>query len=245
MKWRVNYSILLCVFLVACNSTNKSNTTVMYFPVVESNNLTNEPIRLLIYPYKEALDSQMNEVLIYLEEDLTKELPEGTLGNFVCDELINYVERDTSIVIDFCVLNNGGLRVSSISKGIIRTTKIYELLPFENTLEIIEMEGIECAKLFNSIAQQGGAPLSGVRFDITHQQAVAVEIQGKLFNQDKRYFILTSNYLADGGEEFMKNVVTRRSLGLKLRDCMIEQLRIKQSKNEPIKINKDGRIKNY
>jgi len=40
---------------------------------------------LLIAPYKKEMDRIMNDVLVIADTALTKELPEGSLGDFVAD----------------------------------------------------------------------------------------------------------------------------------------------------------------
>ena len=86
----------------------------------------------IITPYQDAIEDQMNEVLTYTKNNLYKGRPESTIGNFVTDLCLNYTQAH------MCVMNNGGLR-TNISKGEITRGKLYELMPFENELVVLEL----------------------------------------------------------------------------------------------------------
>ncbi len=205
-----------------------------------------------IAPYKARLDSSMNEILCYNNQDLKKDLPEGTLGNFVCDELMFYAElsrRRSSVIIpksDFCIYNNGGLRVGSIAKGNITVGKIFELAPFDNELVVVALDGKYCKQLFDLMAQNNGAPCSKeLRFDIENNKAVNITINDQPFDENAGYNILTNDYVASGGDktEPMKYAKSVTSLNLMVREALIKQLRNRNKSAQPINIQLDGRIK--
>ncbi len=210
-----------------------------------------------IAPYKARLDSSMNEVLCYNNQDLKKDLPEGTLGNFVCDELMAFAYKqinflsltnklNANIGPRFCVYNNGGLRVGSIAKGNITVGKIFELAPFDNELVVVTLEGKYCKQLFDLMAQNNGAPCSkDLRFDIENSKAVNIIIGGQPFDENAVYNILTNDYVASGGDktEPMKYARTVTSLNLMVREALIQQLRGRTRDNQTINTVLDGRIK--
>jgi 2',3'-cyclic-nucleotide 2'-phosphodiesterase (5'-nucleotidase family) len=210
-----------------------------------------------IAPYKARLDTSMNEVLCYNNQDLKKDLPEGTLGNFVCDELmafayyqINFLSLTNKLNINigpkFCIYNNGGLRAGSIAKGNITVGKIFELAPFDNELVVVTLEGKYCKQLFDLMAQNNGAPCSKeLRFDIENNKAVNITINGQPFDENAVYNILTNDYVASGGDktEPMKYAKSITSLNLMVREALIQQLRNRNKSAQPINIQLDGRIK--
>jgi 2',3'-cyclic-nucleotide 2'-phosphodiesterase (5'-nucleotidase family) len=199
-----------------------------------------------IAPYKIKLDSLMNEVLCYNNQDLKKDLPEGTLGNFVCDELMDFAKKNYSKPIDFCVFNNGGLRVPSIAKGNITVGKIYELAPFDNAIVVVELGGNDCKRLFDLIAQNNGTPCSKeFRMSIENNLATNIFINNQPFDSTKTYKILTNDYVANGGDktEPMKKAIAITSLNLMVRDALIKQLRSRKNNSQPINTILDGRIK--
>jgi len=199
-----------------------------------------------IVPYKIKLDSLMNEVLCYNNQDLKKDLPEGTLGNFVCDELMSFAKNNYSKPIDFCMYNNGGLRVGSIAKGNLTVGKIYELAPFDNAIVVVELGGNDCKRLFDLIAQNNGTPCSKeFRMTIENNLAINISINNEPFDSTKTYKILTNDYVASGGDktEPMKKAINVSSLNLMVRDALIKQLRTKGNNSQSINTILDGRIK--
>ncbi len=199
-----------------------------------------------IAPYKIKLDSLMNAVLCYNNQDLKKDLPEGTLGNFVCDELMDFAKMNYSKSIDFCMYNNGGLRVGSIAKGNITVGKIYELAPFDNAIVVVELGGNDCKRLFDLIAQNNGTPCSKeFRMTIENNLATNIFIKNEPFDSTKTYRILTNDYVASGGDktEPMKKAIAVTSLNLMVRDALIKQLRTRGNNSQPINTILDGRIK--
>ncbi len=188
----------------------------------------------------------MSAVLCYNNQDLKKDLPEGTLGNFVCDELMSFAKNNYSKPIDFCMYNNGGLRVGSIAKGNLTVGKIYELAPFDNAIVVVELGGNDCKRLFDLIAQNNGTPCSKeFRMTIENNLAANIFINNEPFDSTKTYKILTNDYVASGGDktEPMKKAINVTSLNLMVRDALIKQLSIRGNNSQPINIILDGRIK--
>ncbi len=59
---------------------------------------------------------------------------------------------------------------------------------------------------------------------IVNQKPVDVMINGKPFDLAKNYYVLTSDYISGGGDGIssFKNPVSRKVLGLKVRDALIQ-----------------------
>ena len=96
----------------------------------------------IIYPYKAELSKTINEVICQSAIEMSKERPEGLLGNFVADLILEighemYLPPDKRN-IDFCYLNHGGLR-ASLPKGDISRQRVFELMPFENELVVVTL----------------------------------------------------------------------------------------------------------
>ena len=108
----------------------------------------------------------MNEIISFTKSDLIKNKPVGNLGNFVTDLCLSYAEAD------ICIMNNGGLR-SSINKGNITVGMIYELMPFENELVIVELSKTDFFEMLHHIIiEKGGEPISGVKVIATNNEII-------------------------------------------------------------------------
>jgi 2',3'-cyclic-nucleotide 2'-phosphodiesterase (5'-nucleotidase family) len=207
--------------------------------IADSLQLYDTAIANMIAPYKQKLDAQMNEVIGEAESTLTKELPDGTLGNFVADACLVYAQNNNATA-DFCVLNSGGVRIPTIQKGAITVGKIYELMPFDNMIEVVELDGAACKELFAWIAKWKGAPVSGIELTLENGEATNVKIKGEPFNESKTYFVATTDYIANGGDGANMFAKGKRSnYNYKLRDAIIDYVKTKQT----IKANNNGRIK--
>ena len=161
----------------------------------------------IIAPYKEILDSDMNEVLCYAKIDLKKGQPESLLGNWTADLCLEEAQDLFQDTIDMVLFNNGGLR-ASLSKGDITKRDIYQLMPFENELVVLSLKLDDVDDLMNYLNYTGGQPSAFSEW----------------FNMDKLpFYVLTTDYLANGGDKMrFFNNKHQNALGLKMRDAIIQ-----------------------
>ncbi len=201
--------------------------------VIEVENKIDSTILEIIHPYKYKIQEQMDEVLTYTKNDLEKERPQSTIGNFVTDLCLDYAEAH------LCVMNNGGLR-TTINKGKVSRRKIYELMPFENELVILELDKNDYIKLINYIVKRGGEPFSGITITIDQNYKLLSNSWPVNFENGEKVKVLTSDYLANGGDSmtFFKSK-KQHKIGIKLRDAIIEYC----EKTDTIDVQLDNRIK--
>lgn len=198
----------------------------------------------MVLPYKTGIDSNMNVVLCESEMQLTKGQPESTLGNFIADLILKRCEIYSGKKIDLSIVNNGGLRIPSLPKGNIIKGKIYELMPFDNLLVVMDLDGKTVSEVLNSIAKDGGSPVSGVRFEIKDTFAQNIFIGGNPLDENKNYTLAISDYLANGGDDLtMLKTKPKTELGILFRDAIIEYLQELSKDGKKIKAELDGRIK--
>lgn len=205
-----------------------------------------EKISEMIAPYKEALDVKMKREIGMFAHDLRKMKPEGELNNFTTDAVQEYFEQISNLGFsaDFTLMNYGGIRVTTITKGAIIVEEMFELMPFENEIVILEIPGDLMLQLFERIAEDNGWPVSkNIQLKISDQKIETLLINGKELDQAETYKIFTSDYLANGGDglEFFVDL-TRLNTNLKLRDVYIEYCEYKQSLAQEISMPLDGRI---
>lgn len=196
----------------------------------------------MIQPYKIALDSEMNEVLVIssIEFPKEKDKPETLLGNFVADLSLKIItEKFPESTIDFCLLNNGGLR-TSLPKGEITRGKIFELMPFDNELVIVSLSSAKAKELIQYIFNVGGQPISGVKLDFT----LPIDSVFKQLNFGNTVNVVTTDYLATGGDkmDFFLNPMQLENTQLKLRNAIIEFCINENKKGKKVTSNIDGRI---
>lgn len=194
----------------------------------------------MIAPYKQKLDAQMNEVIGTAAEPLLKSLPDGALGNLMADACLNFANKLNEQDADFCVLNSGGIRIPAIQQGNITVGKIYELMPFDNAIEVVEMNGNQCKELFKWIVKWRGAPVAGVTMLINDSMASEVKINGVPFDENKTYLVATTDYIANGGDGATMFTGKRYPTNYKLRDAILEYIKVTKPN---LRADNEGRIK--
>lgn len=195
-------------------------------PIEVGNSKADTSIQALIRPYKQSIGDEMNTIIGTVAQDLIKAKPESTMTNWLADLCFDQGEAYTSMKLDFAVLNYGGLRIPSIPAGPLKKGKVFELMPFENFLVVVEMTGAELKDLFNHIATKRGWPISKeVKLVIQGNKAVDVRIKGKKVQMDQKYRFATIDYIANGGDNcaFLKDK-KQWATGVLFRDAIIQHV---------------------
>ncbi len=247
MKNTVFYYLLFCWLITSC--TPRYSGTVsgasFYEPGKETLLSADSGIITEITPYQNELNTIMNEVLVRSDVAMEKGKPESLLGNFVADACFSIVVKKYHHEkgIDFCFLNNGGLR-NSLSPGDITRRNVFELMPFENELVVLTMKGEAIKKILFYISNSGGVPVSNLRMKLTADGYSDVLINGQPFDSTLIYKVVTSDYLANGGDgmNMLSERINLESLGIKVREAIIESMLAAASRNESLKPGTDGRI---
>ncbi len=199
-----------------------------------------------ILPYKNELQHEISTILCYNPKILTRtdgDL-ESALGNIYADicfhEADSIFKSQTGKNIDFALFNYGGIR-TVIPKGNVTVGNIFELMPFENKLVIVELSGTQTVKLFNYLKDSKKAhPISNLKLTLKEASFKNILIQDKPFDPTRNYYVLTHDYLQHGGDNmsFFKEPVSLFSTQYKVRDAIIDYL----VKIDTIKAQKDGRF---
>lgn len=198
----------------------------------------------IIAPYKIALDEQMNAVIGHCSQRLYKEKPESSLGNWMADAIQNQAKKLSRRPVHASIQNYGGIRIPEIAAGPVSLGKMYELMPFDNTLVIVEMTGRQAIQLFNHIAADGGWPVSSeVQFILRDKQAKKATINGKLLISDQVYRIAMPDYIANGGSDsdFLAGL-PREDTGQLIRDLLIQQVQDLTAADKEMDAKVTGRI---
>ncbi|HEX7415519.1 MAG TPA: 5'-nucleotidase C-terminal domain-containing protein [Bacteroidia bacterium] len=244
---KLKYGIVaLTLLLVSCTGHKHlavQETQTKHYTTTD--NTVDSAIVKTIQPYKQSIDGKMHEVIGNAPIALTKKTPESTLGNFFAEAVFQRVKMIPNVdtANTFAMFNNGGLR-TSVPQGDVMVGGMFELMPFENKLVVINLTGERLLKLLNFIAEKDGAPVAGIRFIISDKKATSILINGNPFDATKTYYVATSDYLAGGGDKFFsadENKVMLKT-ELLLRDILIEYCKNLTKQNKPITATIDGRI---
>jgi len=243
MTARNLFIILALAGLAACcRVTTVSKTD--YSPLVVSKTAGDDDVSdSIIKPYSTKLNSIMNYIIGYSDTLMQTAKPEGMLGNFVADLLRDAANKASGTKNDIAIFNNGGLRVP-INQGAITRADIFKLMPFENEVVIIKLKGIQIKEMMNYIAQSGGQPVSGIKLGISSNQPVKILIGGQPLDTAKSYSVVTSDYLARGGDKMVFFLKREEMIltGLKVRDAIMDYISFKNQEGKKITGKTDGRV---
>ncbi|MEW5675778.1 5'-nucleotidase [Flavobacterium enshiense] len=189
-------------------------------------------INSFVTPYRDHINSDLDNILAYSPETLDKSKGEWqtTIGNLMADltvEIGNPVfNKRTGKNIDICLLNHGGIR-AVLPKGNVTTRTAFEIMPFENSLIIVELKGTQIREMAEYILKEHKPhPLWGMKL-IFNKDAMTVKsilINGKPLDNNTIYYVATSDYLSNGGDkmDFFKKAAKTHDMDYKLRNVIID-----------------------
>ncbi|MBL7817432.1 MAG: 5'-nucleotidase C-terminal domain-containing protein [Saprospiraceae bacterium] len=229
MKNIVHTLVLCLLFVAACTPTKIfiADERVSYHRMKTADTLTGDPsVEKLIAPYRSKLEVTMNEVIGQAAQELTHATPEGLMGNWAADLIHRQTEAIYGKKIDFTLLNQSGLRIKSIAKGDVTRSKMYELMPFDNQITVLQGSGADVEKLFQTVVAKGGWPISHATCEIHPMPdaplAKNIRIGGEPLQQEKIYTFALPDYIANGGDNTQLSGLKRTDLNKLMRDAFIE-----------------------
>ena len=212
-------------YLISCNDLNLDSIS---YSRIE---LTGDESRIIsdvISIYKDSINVSLDNVIgfsdqLYTKGDFSSKKFNSSLGNLIAD--IIFVQSDSIFKyqenknIDFVIQNHGGIR-ASLPEGEVKLSDAYKILPFENEIVIVEMNGKHLSEIVSFLKKElVPHPFSGLTINGNE-----VLIQDRLIIPTNKYYIATNDYLLTGGDNmffFNKNTKVYR-LGYSLRDAFID-----------------------
>lgn len=239
--------ILLLFGILSCNTKRYHPTEIAgkRIPIGE----IIEPdtaIQNFIKPYSVHINKTLDSVLAYNPTNLNKN--DGKLntaiGNLMADiimEQANPVFKSrTGNNIDLVLLNQGGIR-SGIGKGPVTARTAYQIMPFENEIVVVEITGTKLEEMLTYLEKAKTAhPLSGIRILVDEDyKVIEATVNGNKIDRDKTYFVATSDYLQQGGDNmnFFKDPLNIYPVDYKIRNSIIDYF----TKLDTLKTGKDDR----
>ena len=185
---------------------------------------------LAIYgKYEEELNPVLGKVLGKTTVDLNHDRWAGPslLGEWVCE-----IMKDKAGV-QIAMTNGGGLR-TSIPAGEITAGKLYEVMPFDNTLYTMKLSGADIkANIEHGIMNEdiGWIQIAGVRVTYNPGAEAGSRItsmvleDGTPVEMDKYYTVVTNDFMFTGGDKYdFKNAKDGLNTFVPIRDALMEAI---------------------
>lgn len=236
-------SLFLLLLLISCKNTNHYVGTHIHKYEIQSTD-EDQKVESLIFPYKLEVDKEMNEVIGQLEVDLVKRSPNGSMGYWLGDLLLEEAERMSGEDFDFAIHNSGGVRKNLKSKGAFQVKDAFEIMPFDNNLVVVDVPGDTVKVFVQHMANANGWPQSKeLRYTLKDGDAFDVLVDGEEIASDKTYRIVMPDYVANGGNRCYFLVdLPKKDFEIPIREVIISNVRYHTAKGENMNPIDDQRI---
>ena len=207
--------------------------------------LTTVSIEKMILPFREGMAQQMNEVIGVAARELTYGSTQSLMGNWACDAILSQTYNFFGKKADFVANNQGGFRIRSIPKGDVTVGKIFELMPFDNQIVLVETPGSAVKAFCDYMANRNGWPVAGIKFEISDKKtAKNIRINGEALDLNKKYLVGVSDYVVNGGDkcEVFKGLLNFNNAVL-LRNIILAGARAQTKAGKQFDAQLDDRIK--
>ena len=229
---RIALALILFV-LVSCHSSLhvQHRSAIVYN--IEKDTPSDSNIVKMLHPYKLGVDTQMSVIIGHTDIPLTKAQPESSIGNLIADAQLEAAKKTDNKVVG-SVVNYGGMRLNYIAPGVITKGKMYELMPFDNTVVVAQIPGDVLKKFCDHMAKYKGWPISGITYTIKDKEAVNIKVGIDPLNENLVYNIAISDYIANGGDncDFLKPL-RKKFTTIFVRDALIDYI-ARHEKNEQL-----------
>lgn len=252
---------------------NDNGDVVSWFgdPIYIDNNIPQDKtINKEISMWKDGVNEAANTIIGSTEVVLDKShcwLQECNFGNFIADamvaEYLQTPEEDAWAYATIALLNTGTIR-TNIQRGNITLKNLLEAVPFENTVDVVEVKG----EYIKEILERSVSPyqnqemllkfnllsLSGIHIKVNGSQPVGYRIYSievlcrkckmpkyEPLNVNKHYRIVLNSFLVHGGDNFQ--VISKNFVNRVIGDLYINVLKRYIAQQSPIVQSIEARIK--
>jgi len=241
------YTLIVLIALTSCSHktwtiTNVSSTKMAVNKSTDA--IADSNYIAYLQPIKAKVDAQMNDIIGQAAETMKGHAPESLLSNFCADVYLQAATKYMHSDVDIAIVNLGGLR-TEVPAGNITVRKVFELMPFENELVILWLNGDKLLELLQYFASMGGEGVAGLRMEIENEKAVNITVNNKPLDKNRLYSIATNDYLAGGNDkmEQLAHYEKRVNTGLKVRNILLHYIKEETKKGNKIQSKLDGRVK--
>ena len=239
------FLLFMAALMGACmrQPVHITGCTTEAIPVDASSDCLQDSVYLAqLAPVKADLEREMNVQIGYAAQDMWVGEPECPMLNWASDALWEAAKRAYPGRVDIAIVNMGGMRCNWQAGPITRGC-VFELMPFDNRLVVLTLQGKDIIELCESFARYGGQGVAGMRVKTVDGQLADVTIGGKDVNPTALYTVATSDYLSGGADhmEALTKYVDYWKSDLLIRDLYLEAVR----EQDTIRAAVDGRMTMY
>lgn len=232
------FLFLFIVSIIGCKNGSYEVSEINAEKITLNPEIQQDSIIIGVFlPYKDKMTEEITKILSYAPYTLerTDGNLQSTLGNLIADlsykKANELFEKKTGKKVDFSMSNYGGIR-AAITKGNVTVSNAFELMPFDNTLVVVELNYEKIKELFAYFMSKNMAhPLSSQIELRIKNKSYEILINGKAIDKNKTYYVATSNYLQKGGDamNFFKDPLSLYDSNFLIRDAIVEYFKSKDT----------------
>lgn len=235
--------LYLCAWAAVCAGCHRANPKIVSCELVPIEAQTGDTAMLrLIEPYKQAQELEMSVVIGESDRLMHASLPEDLLNAFVSDAMFEYA--NSLKPTDLAITNFGGLR-NDLPQGAVTVGHVLQVMPFDNAVVFLELQGGEMLKLADAIAAKGGEVETGMSLTIGKDgKSKNVLLGGKPIDPQRTYRVITTDYLSYGNDhlEPLANYSKMELLQTMLRDVLTDHIRRQTAAGKTLHTNLKNQI---
>ncbi len=212
-------------------------------PIVVDESIPEDPTAAaIIEALKKPIASLQNQPIGDTKVEIPRDrLPGGDrlMGNLIADAMLAATAKQGAVA---AFTNTGGVR-SSIDAGPITYGEAISVVPFNNTLVLLDLTGDELFRAIEFGVEKGGQliPSRGTSYTVKGGQLVEVKIGGQVIDKAKTYRVCLNSFTASGGDghEILKAAAGKRTdTGMVDIDAFVDFIKA----NSPLDPKSEGRI---
>ncbi|RAV30139.1 5'-nucleotidase C-terminal domain-containing protein [Sinomicrobium soli] len=250
---KITHFVIFITFTLLLSCKQESSVTKKQILRIEGKEInindsiaSDTSIDSFVRPYRDHIDQDLKAPLAYNPYKLDKS--DGALntaiGNLMADVVMqkagDIFKRRTGKDVDGVLLNFGGIR-AAIPPGHVTARTGYEIMPFENAMVVQELSAAKMEEMAGYLAaNQTAHPISGFQIRLDGQGNLKnFLVGGKPLDPDRSYYIATSDYLMNGGDNmnFFLDALSSTPLDYRIRNAMIDYF----SETDTIRTQRDDR----
>ena len=219
---------------------------------VDSSISDDPAVRDMLAPYREKV-AALSMVIGNLEGNLKKDaVGAGSVGNFVTGAMLRVANQKSGKNVVLALTNAGGLRKNEIAAGELRVSDIFELMPFENSLLVFDLTGVQILKILQAGTRdpQAGARIqyrwnAQNRTEVISAKLVDLQNHERAIDPSATYSVVTIDYLYNlksGTYAVLQEAKDVKPLNTTLRDAVLSYVKEETAAGRSIKPKIDDRF---
>lgn len=242
MKSRILRFGVALLLLTGCHTSYQPSSVAFRDYPVEGIAATDSSYNNYLKPFRDSMESRMNETLGMVAVRMDIKRPVTTLGNFLGDAYLTMAREKLGQKADLAVMNLGGIRKPYVETGRITRGMVFEIMPFDNMITLVTVKGDLLTQYIETTLVEG-AGVSGFSYHTDGKKVTDIKVGGAPVDPQGSYTLVTSDYAAsDSRMAWFFGAAVKKQYPYLLRDCIVDYIQKLGREGRPIGEHLENRI---